>query len=363
MSTEKEQLSKDEVMQLRTRWNQQVPDSGETLRDQMVAKLKTECRVNNADRPLSLDLRGIILHNEELNNLDLSGYDLSYASLNQCNLAYSNLSYTNCHQAGMEQAVLDECEFIGSDLTYSSLNECSAKQSGFGGADLSFCSMIHADLTEATLSKSTLVNADLRTANLTNARLSEADLTNSIFTRAKLVKSDLKLSNVKGASFEVADMQGARLMGIENFEQANWIGADIRDIDLRGAYLVRRHVADENYLYEFKTRSKYHNAIYLVWWFFSDCGRSITRWFFWLLVVTLGFAAIYSQLPIDYGDHPTAFSPVYFSFVTLTTLGYGDSLPTNITGQIFVTLQAVSGYMGLGGLLSILGNKMARRAE
>jgi hypothetical protein len=66
---------------------------------------------------------------------------------------------------------------------------------------------------------------------------------------------------------------------------------------------------------------------------------------------------------IDYGEYRTWFSPIYFSFVTLTTLGYGDAVPMSLTAQIVVSLQAVTGYMGLGGLLSILGNKMARRAE
>jgi len=82
-----------------------------------------------------------------------------------------------------------------------------------------------------------------------------------------------------------------------------------------------------------------------------------------MLGVTLIFATIYALVDIDYGDYVTPFSPIYFSFVTLTTLGYGDVLPAPLTAQIFVTLQAITGYMGLGGLLSILGNKMARRAE
>jgi len=101
----------------------------------------------------------------------------------------------------------------------------------------------------------------------------------------------------------------------------------------------------------------------LLWWATSDCGRSLLRWFFWLLCVTLIFAAVYTQVDIDYGEYKTLFSPIYFSFVTLTTLGYGDAVPSSLTAQIFVTLQAITGYMGLGGLLSILGNKMARRAE
>lgn len=134
-------------------------------------------------------------------------------------------------------------------------------------------------------------------------------------------------------------------------------------VDLRGAYLVRRYIADENYLYEFQTSSRFHRFLYLLWWATSDCGRSLLRWGVFGGCATLIFAAIYTQVDIDFGAHQTPFSPIYFSFVTLTTLGYGDAVPASLAAQVVVTFQAVSGYVGLGGLLSILGNKMARRAE
>jgi uncharacterized protein YjbI with pentapeptide repeats len=356
-------LTKDEVISLKSRWSQKDTDEGETALHQMIRLLKTECKKNSSKRPLHLDLRGIILLNEDLENLDLSGYDFSYANLNQSNLTRSAIGHSKFYKASLEQAVLDECEFLGSDLSHASLNECSAKRCGFGGTDLSHASIISADLSHATFSRSKLVHTDLRASNLEKARLSETDLSEAIFTRAKLIKSDLKQSNVKGTNFELADMQGCRLLGIKNFKKARWVGADIRGLDLRGAYLVRRHIADENYLYEFQTSSRFHRILYLLWWATSDCGRSLFRWFVWLSCVTLIFAAIYSQVNIDYGDHKTLFSPVYFSIVTVTTLGYGDAVPGSLIAQIFVTLQAITGYMGLGGLLSILGNKMARRAE
>ena len=363
MTTGNKNLSKTDLMALKTRWNETVPESKETLGRQMVKRLKTECQKQSPDRPLHLDLRGITLFHEDLSHLDLSGFDFSYASLNRCDLTGTILSYSICHKTALEQAVLDECEFIGSDLTYAGLNECSAKRCGFGGADLSHASLINADLSDATLSRSTLVHADFRASNLKKARMSEANLSHAIFTRAHLIESDLKHSLVDGTNFELADMQGCRLLGIKEFKKARWIGADIRGLDLRGAYLVRRYIADENYLFEFRSRSRKNKAVYLVWWATSDCGRSLLRWFVWLLGVTMLFAGIYAMVNIDYGKHETVFSPIYFSFVTLTTLGYGDAVPASLTAQIFVTLQAITGYMGLGGLLSILGNKMARRAE
>ncbi|MBU4132494.1 MAG: pentapeptide repeat-containing protein [Proteobacteria bacterium] len=352
-----------DINEVKSRWDQKDPEFDGTCRERMVLLLKNDCCQGNRQRPLKLDLRGISLNNEDLSGLDLSGYDFSHASMNRINLAKANLSYAVLAGASLEKAILDECEFIGADLTHAGLNECSAKMAGFGGANLSHASMINADLTDSVLSRSILVSADLRASNLTNARLSEADLSGAVFTRANLEKSDLKQSNVANTNFELANMQGCRLLGIRNFTKAGWIGADIRNLDLRGAYLVRRYIADENYLYEFQTQSRWHKIIYWIWWFTSDCGRSIFRWFVWLLTATLIFAGIYTLVDIDYGAHATWFSPIYFSFVTLTTLGYGDAVPASLAAQIFVSLQAITGYMGLGGLLSILGNKMARRAE
>lgn len=363
MESENHKLTRTEVASLKSRWTEKPVEGGESALINMVRRLKKECKIHNLKRPVRLDLRGITILQKDLSGLDLSGYDFSYANLNRSDLTGTILSYSKFHRASFEQAILDECEFIGSDLSHASLNECSAKRSGFGGADLSHASMINADMADATLSRSTLIHADLRASNLNNARLSEADLSDAIFTRAKLVKSDLKHSNVSGTNFELADMQGCRLLGIKNFKKAKWIGTDIRGLDLRGAFLVRRYIADENYLYEFRTSSRLHKIIYWIWWATSDCGRSLLRWFVWLLFATLAFAAVYTKVDIDFGRHVTSFSPIYFSFVTLTTLGYGDAVPSSLTAQIFVTLQAITGYMGLGGLLSILGNKMARRAE
>jgi len=363
MGIDEHRLTKSDVSLLKSRWNEKISGEEGSALTSMIRRLKTECRKDTQNRPVKLDLRGISLVHEDLSDLDLSGYDLSYANLNSSTLTRTVFSYATFHRTSLEQSMLDECEFLGSDLTYASLNECSAKRCGFGGADLSHASIISANLSGATLSRSKLISADLRASNFENARISEADMSGAIFTRAKLVKSDLKQSNVHGTDFENADMQSCRLTGIKNFKKANWIGADIRGLDLRGAYLVRRYIADENYLFEFRSVSRLHRAIYLVWMVTSDCGRSLLRWFMFMLGVTLIFATIYALVDIDYGDYVTPFSPIYFSFVTLTTLGYGDVLPASLTAQIFVTLQAITGYMGLGGLLSILGNKMARRAE
>lgn len=61
--------------------------------------------------------------------------------------------------------------------------------------------------------------------------------------------------------------------------------------------------------------------------------------------------------------HTSPLTPYYFSWVTLTTLGYGDVLPASTAAQVVVMLEVFAGYMSLGGLLSIFSNKMARRGS
>jgi len=359
-------MNEKEASELALRWNEPAPDGKGTRRDHALNILKTLCKAGSTPdpkRPKEFDLRGIKLEGEDLSGLNLSRYDFSGANLDSADMSGSNLSWACFESASLINARLDDCEFLGGVLSHAVFNECSGKRAGFGAANLSHASFISARLKDATLSKAKLGNSDFRAADLRGARITEADLTNAGFTRADMRGVDLKKSYVEGANFELADLRKARMISIGAFSKAKWIGADIRDMDLRGAYMARRWIRDENYLYEFRTRSKYHAALYWLWWATSDCGRSLIRWTGVVALTSILFAIVYSIVNIDFGEHHTIFSPLYFSIVTMTTLGYGDVIPTSIAAQIITTFQALLGYVGLGGLLSILANKMARRAD
>ncbi len=355
--------TQDPAVQFASRWHQPAAEGSGTLRDQAIETLRSDCVKGSHTRPLEMDLRGINLVGQDLKELNLSGYDFTGADLSGANLSRADLSRAVLCQATLRAANLNRSEFLGADLSGANLNECSAERCGLGAANLTRASLISANLLNASLSKATLKDADCRAVNLSRARINETDLSGASFIRANLKEADLKSSNVAGTSFELADLSGSRLLGIKNFQKANWIGADIRDIDLRGAYMVRRHIADENYLYEFRTRGRWNMFLYDVWWLTSDCGRSLSRWAIWVLGFTMFFGFLYQIVEVDFGPHETAFSAFYYSIVTLTTLGYGDAVPASLSAQILASIQAFLGYLGLGGLLSILSNKMARRAE
>lgn len=310
----------------------------------------------------------ISLRGERLLGVDLSGAQLCGADLREANLAGSNLSGANLMGANLAGAVLTETDLTDADfsmaeLTGAQLEWAKAQRAGFTGANLTDATLMGGDFRDATFTSATLHGADLARSDLTRVRLREAALQRAHLNGAVLREAEMSEADVSGANLVEADLRGAKLAGVTGFEKADWIGADLRDINFAGAYLLHRFVIDQNYLHEFRTRSRINAWVHRLWWLTSDCGRSITRWSLVVLLQVFLFAALFTLVSIDYGDYETWLSPVYYSVVTLTTLGYGDALPASVAAQLVCMAEVVIGYVMLGGLLSIFSNKMARRAQ
>lgn len=310
-----------------------------------------------------LDLRGQRLIGLDLSGLALIGADLSGANLSRANLSDTVLMGARLVGTILFEAVLDGAELTAADLTRANLEHARGERVGLGGAILRDAKMMQVSLPGATLTRADLSRADLRSASLPGARLHEATLADADLTGANLTGVDLAHASVSGARLDEADLRDTTLTGLRCFDEASWIGADMRDINFAGAYLVRRFVMDQNYLDEFRSRSRWNHVVYRMWWATSDCGRSLTRWALWVAALVALFAWLYTLVEVDYGDYQTPLSALYYSVVTMTTLGYGDVLPASAWAQAVAMCEVVVGYMMLGGLLSIFSNKMARRAE
>ncbi len=306
---------------------------------------------------------GAVLRGADLSGRDLSGIDLTGADLSLADLTGVKALGATFTGAALHGAKLDGANLMNVDLTDADVSQCSAVDVNLGGSTLVRASLFGTDLSNGSLSHADLTGADLRTADLTGARLRsvtliEADLTNGVLTDA-----DLTEAVVTDAVFRNAHLSGARFKGMLGYRTGDWVGADTTGTDFTGAFLARRYIIDQNYLHEFRTQSPTHEWIYRLWWLTSDCGRSMVRWGMCTLTFALIFAGIYEVVDIDYGDDKTALSSIYFSIVTLTTLGYGDILPNSQTAQAVVIGQVIVGYGMLGGLLSIFSTMMSRRGE
>jgi uncharacterized protein YjbI with pentapeptide repeats len=308
-------------------------------------------------------LRGAHLIGEDLSGLDLSGIDLTGSDLSRANLSNSKLINARLSGAILFEADLTGCELLSADLTEANLGSCLAAGAGFESANLANATMFSARLRGATLTKTNLRGADMRRADLQDTRIREADMREVDLTRSKLQSADLEGSCVDKAMFMDTDLCHSRLRGLKGYATANWIGADVHGVNFTGAYLTRRTIMDQNYLYEFRTHSRANAVMYWLWWATSDCGRSFLRWGTCIFLLLCLFAVLFNFVAIDYGEYPTAISSFYYSVVTLTTLGYGDVLPASMAAQILAMIEVAIGYVMLGGLLSIFANKMARRAD
>lgn len=317
----------------------------------------------NARHSLDGDLIGADLRERDLTGVSLVGRDLSGADLSGANLQDAELSRACLRGANLHGADLRRAELLGAKLTGADLSDCNAEQAGFGRADLQDANLFRTRLKHATLTEANLQGADLRRADLSHARLRDSNLTHTQAAKAHWNHADLSGAAVEHANFRESDFRGARLSRIQRFGSASFVGADIREVDFTGAYLVRRHIVDQNYLHEFRAQSSWHSVLYWIWWVTSDCGRSAVRWSGWVAVITIVFGMAYQMVHVNFGANPTALSPYYFSLVTLTTLGYGDILPISAAAQAVAMAEAVAGYVALGGLLTILAGKMGRRAE
>ncbi len=327
--------------------------------DAAIERIRTGGRLGR-----DVSLKGAKLIGCDLSGANLAGADLRGADLSRANLTKANLIGAQLEGATLFHATLDKAELLKADLRGADLTQASAVGAGFGGADLAEATLFNCTLTGASFTQSHLRGADLRTADLTSARLRECCLHGADLSQSVLRETDLTKSDVTSTSFQNADLRGSRLGGLSGASHANWVGADISDVDFCGAYLVRRHILDQNYLEEFRAQSRTTEIIYWIWWASSDCGRSFVRWGLWTATLAVAFAMVYPYLEIDLGGRPDNWmTTIYFSVVTLTTLGYGDIVPTSAAARVVVLAEVIIGYVMLGGLLGIFANKMARRAE
>lgn len=292
-------------------------------------------REENPEEPI--DLSGADLLEADLSNANLLSADLSMAELNGANLSRADLCSANLDKANVRSGNLRQAVLRGASLITTDLAATDLRDANLEGAHLDGAILFYADLSGADLSEAGLSGADLGGANLSRAYLSGADLGGA---------------NVNGLIYDRESMPG-RYCGI-------------RVDNCYGDAIFKRDAQDQDYIDTVGTRcTNWYGKMKLAVWGWTDYGRSIFRVGLSALILVMIFGTIYKLFPhlVDYGKHHiTPFTPYYFSFVTYTTLGFGDVTAGCLAGEILVALEVVLGYLTLGLLLAILANTVARRS-
>lgn len=273
------------------------------------------------------------------------------------------------HEVSLKDAFLYEAHFKRADLRGICLAGAALSFADLSGADLRGANLENAEIDYANLE-----GADLRGANVQRASLAGANLRRACFLGADLRGADLEVSQLKGAELFHAQLQGADLRGVKGYEEAESLSDAFLDsktrfsgVDtsrMRPKYpLLARFIDDTQFVEAFRTQ---HPRLAWVWWLTCDYGRSWMRWASWALGMALFFGILFTLFAASFelraGRDATWFTYFYFSIVTFTTLGFGDVVPKNWPGEVLLSFEVVLGYVMLGGLVSILATKLARRS-
>lgn len=292
--------------------------------------------------------------------------------------------------ANFRGAVLKLVNFQGAFLSEANLEKANLTESNLTGAFLKGSNLKKADLTGADLTSSFLLDADLSGANLIE----------TIFIESNLIEVKLNGASLIGANFKETDMTGANLTGafiegfkINNTNLINVIWAEKRTnknemdfskikctlhelVQIKNYYqeIGNFKLADAFYIEQIERiqrliprneRTIIRRIGYRLWRLSSNYGVSIWRWQAWLLSIAAFFGFVYWKFELIKYSNPLlgpveGYSHFYFSFITITTLGFGDIIAKKGAGEVVVTLEVLLGYMMLGGLMGIFTKKFIR---
>jgi len=225
-----------------------------------------------------------------------------------------------------------------------------------------------ADLFRSQLEGASLWEAHLEAANLIGAHLEGARVHLAQLQRVKLTAAHLE-----GASFQMAIVDGATMLWEGSVDRDTYfggVGLDNMRIDPGTKQLLEYNIRRKNWEYWYKEHPKLKWLVKPFWWM-SDYGISTSRIVFTFFGLAIIFANIYyhwgriappgivKYLFVDRNGIELQWwlvplRTLYFSIVTMTTLGFGDMYANaqSILGHLLLMLQVILGYVLLGALVT-----------
>lgn len=356
-----------------------------------------------------LDLRGInflgcIFEKVIFEDCDLRDSNFQCCSLEKVSIRKSKLKGANLQELKADQFILQHVkgemlnidaseinEFVISDsvLANASFKGIEIKELRIFNSNLNETKFSHARIDSINLEQVSFVKASLDLAVLKSGYGVTVDFSGAALNNSHIVDGSFLWGIFKGANLKYCNLQGTRLPY-----------ADVRDADLKWCNLensmlekikftrrtkqkkyqgvristahgndtFKRYAQDQSYVEELRDSGIKGWLVFWVWWASANCGRSFWPWAGWSLLFALSFAALFFFIlgPESFkfaGPPADSFQTmIYYSVVTFTTLGFGDVTPVTKGAMWAVMAEVVLGYIMLGGLISILANKLARRS-
>lgn len=307
-----------------------------------------------------------ILHRQGVNSIKFAEIDFNTFTFSYQNQEYNLNSFSALFSTSQVSGFAD---LRGINLNNISINDSILKNGFFAQGDFS----------NSNLQQVQLENINFVKANFYNARLVLIKLDkNSTFGNANFKNAFLNAiiltDNILGDGIEINEISYFSLIkkSLLNEKHSNkrnhteFLMVDTKDItnydlaDLKNYtewYMtVSRKIRDSKHNYRQRFSVIYQIIISKYWTSYSVFGAFT---FFTILLLASFFYSTSNNFKIPCELTPIDFFDcIYFVVVTFTTLGYGDIIPINWAGQIFVIITALTGYLFLGTFIYLLSKKM-----
>ncbi len=278
------------------------------------------------------------------------------------------------NQQNYDEILLEGADLNGAQLAGIRLNNAHLKGAYLGNSDLRDAGLVGARLEGAHLWGANLTGAHLNMADLSGAYLWGTNLTDARLGDAHLAGASFNNAHLAGAGFQTATVDGATLFWhckVDQRTDFGGVGLDLMRIEPGTKQLLEYNIRRVNWEKWYRQHRRFQWPVRLFWWM-SDYGRSTGRVMLTFLTLALGFAAVYYICGVLHppgivtnlfegpeGPVPTWLVPIrvlYFSVVTMTTLGFGDMYANcqSLLGHLLLTLQVLLGYVLLGAIVTRL---------
>jgi uncharacterized protein YjbI with pentapeptide repeats len=395
-------------------WNQWRSDHASVAVDLSGVEISPSCFAATCLTPEGrVDWRNINLRGVNLSHATFSGVDMADANCNGADLQSVTFSSSNLSHVMFDGADLSHSKFWEGHAPGASFWDAVLQETVLSGAQLDGANFTNANMAHANLEGAHLANAELWRANLHNANLGGANLFKANMTEIDLSQANLHRCDLKGANLYAANLSEAMLdeadVRYADLRRANLSSANVTEIHYNKQSLYRgirvstsygsprftRLANDQNYIEELRAKTwdpfvkrrkkcvdngkscKLYEPIpvgewqYWLWFISSDCGRSMLRW----TAMALGFAVMFGTAFYALGQDAFVFTSlegqrlewgwgtmIYYSISLFAKVTTVQVMPASFAAEILVTLAGIAGLVTLGGLATILADKVARRA-
>lgn len=300
-------------------------------------------------RTLAGDPRPLNLKKVDCSGIDLSNLDLRHSCFSQASVSHGSFIGANLFDCDMIGAKFIHCDFVGADMKRSNLTRATIEHSSLSFADLQYSCWTEASFKETDFMGALLFNSSMWNADLAGVK----HLKKKNFQDPKSGKRNAQACFLEREPLVACESYRM----LKHYFYRNGLYEDASWAAYRELTMERKHF--------FKTRDlRYFPSLFMdiLSGYTEKPARVILSAF--VIVLLFGFLYfIFDASAPSRGDvrvHTGFWDNLYFSFITFTTVGFGDFAPRPVIWfRLLACLEAFSGPFMAGLYIFTLTRRYA----